>query len=151
MGYDLHFYFDPVCPFAWLTSRWVRLVAEQRQYAVDWRFISLRLLNAHVDYEAQFPPEYEAGHTAGLRLLRLANRVREEHGREAVGPLYAALGTRIFDRSPAEAAEDPAGPGRPEFAAGVLTELGLPLRLADALEDDSRDAGLQAETDEALS
>ena len=44
--YDLHFYFDPVCPFAWMTSKWVRMVAAQRDYSVDWRFISLRILNA---------------------------------------------------------------------------------------------------------
>ena len=77
---DLRFYFDPVCPFAWMTSKWVRMVAAQRDYDVDWRFISLRLLNAHVDYAAHFPPEYEAGHTAGLRLLRVAARTRAEHG-----------------------------------------------------------------------
>ena len=69
---DVNFYFDPVCPFAWMTSKWVRKVQAQRDYTVEWRFISLRLLNAHVDYDAQFPPEYEAGHTAGLRLLRAA-------------------------------------------------------------------------------
>jgi hypothetical protein len=39
---DVRFYFDPVCPFAWLTSKWVRMVAAQRDYTVDWRFISLR-------------------------------------------------------------------------------------------------------------
>ena len=43
---DIHFYFDPVCPFAWMTSKWVRKVQAQRDYRVDWRFISLRLLNA---------------------------------------------------------------------------------------------------------
>src|SRR3954462_642433 len=80
-----------------MTSKWVRLVAAQREYQVDWRFISLRLLNAHVDYDAHFPPEYEAGHTAGLRLLRVAARARAEHGRAAVGELYAALGARIFE------------------------------------------------------
>ena len=73
--YDLHFYFDPVCPFAWLTSKWVRIVAAQRDYSVDWRFISLRILNANMDYAAHFPPNYEEGHTAGLRLLRVAARV----------------------------------------------------------------------------
>jgi hypothetical protein len=77
---DIHFYFDPVCPFAWMTSKWVRLVQARRAYDVEWRFISLRLVNADVDYEAQFPPEYEAGHTAGLRLLRVAARARVEHG-----------------------------------------------------------------------
>ncbi len=71
---DINFYFDPVCPFAWMTSKWVREVMRQREYVVDWRFISLRLINAEVDYDAQFPPEYEAGHTAGLRLLRVRRR-----------------------------------------------------------------------------
>src|SRR3954471_16923364 len=94
---DLRFWFDPVCPFAWMTSKWVRMVAARRDYAVDWRFISLRLLNAHVDYDTHFPPEYEAGHTAGLRLLRVAARARAEHGRAVVGPLYEALGQRIFE------------------------------------------------------
>ena len=94
---DLHFYFDPVCPFAWITSKWVRMVAAQRDYRVDWRFISLRIVNANVDYAAHFPPDYEEGHTAGLRLLRVAARVRAEHGRAAVGPLYQAIGTRLFD------------------------------------------------------
>ena len=89
---DLHFWFDPVCPFAWMTSTWVRMVAEQREYRVEWRLISLRLLNRHVDYDVQFPPEYEAGHTAGLRLLRVAARARAEHGPQALDPSYAALG-----------------------------------------------------------
>jgi predicted DsbA family dithiol-disulfide isomerase len=40
---DINFYFDPVCPFAWMTSKWVRMVAAQREYIVDWRFISIRL------------------------------------------------------------------------------------------------------------
>jgi hypothetical protein len=44
---------------------------------VDWRFISLRLINSHIDYDAHFPPEYEAGHTAGLRLLRVAVVTRD--------------------------------------------------------------------------
>ena len=57
MDADLHFYFDPVCPFAWMTSKWVRMVAAQRDYQVDWRFISLRILNVHIDYDAHFPPE----------------------------------------------------------------------------------------------
>src|SRR5271156_4441406 len=67
---DINFYFDPLCPFAWMTSKWVRQVAAQRDYTVDWRFTSLRMLNAVVDYDRHFPAGYEAGHTAGLRLLR---------------------------------------------------------------------------------
>jgi hypothetical protein len=146
---DLEFWFDPVCPFAWLTSRWVRMVAAQRDYEVRWRFISLRLLNAHVDYAAQFPPEYEAGHTAGLKLLRVCARARADHGDAAVGALYRALGTRIWDTEPAPVAEllarDPHA-----FLDPVLAEAGLPAGLVDALEDASWDAVLREETDAAL-
>jgi 2-hydroxychromene-2-carboxylate isomerase len=144
---DLNFYFDPVCPFAWMTSTWVRQVAAQRDYAVDWRFISLRLLNAHIDYATHFPPDYEAGHTAGLRLLRVAVRVRAEHGREAVGPLYEAFGRHIFE---VDALPDPALTGSRDHVARILAEVGLPTALADAVDDEAADAEIQAETDEAL-
>ena len=151
---DLHFYFDPVCPFAWMTSKWVRMVAKQRDYAVEWRFISLRQLNAHVDYDTQFPPEYEAGHTAGLRLLRVAARTRATLGPEAVGILYAALGARIFDSEPLVDPLVNGGRdvrGTPSFLTPVLTEAGLPATLADALEDDELDDLIRDETDHALS
>jgi 2-hydroxychromene-2-carboxylate isomerase len=144
---DLNFSFDPVCPFAWMTSKWVRQVAAQRDYAVDWRFISLRLLNAHIDYATHFPPDYEEGHTAGLRLLRVAVRVREEHGRAAVGPLYEAFGRHIFE---VERPPDPALRGTREYVAPILAEVGLPGSLADAVDDEAADAVIQAETDEAL-
>ncbi len=147
----LHFYFDPVCPFAWMTSKWIRLVQAQRDYTVDWRFISLRLVNAHVDYDAHFPPEYEAGHTAGLRLLRVAARTRAEHGRDAVAPLYAALGAQIFDREPVpDESRSHGRRGTREFVEPVLLAAGLPTVLADALDDPTWDAELQADTDEAL-
>jgi predicted DCC family thiol-disulfide oxidoreductase YuxK len=148
---DLHLYFDPVCPFCWLTSEWVRMVAARRRYRVEWRFISLRLVNAHVDYAARFPPEYEAGHTAGLRLLRVAARTRAEHGPDAVDRLYAALGHQIFDTVPVpDAADAHAARGTRPFVAPVLAAVDLPADLADALDDPSWDAVVQAETDEAL-
>ena len=146
---DLHFWFDPVCPFAWMTSRWVRLVAEQREYAVQWRPISLRLLNRHVDYASHFPPEYEAGHTAGLRLLRVVARTRAEHGPDAVGPLYEALGERVFmGAEPTSTVPDRLDRG--ELLPDALAQAGLPADLAGALEDASWDDELQAETDAAL-
>jgi hypothetical protein len=148
---DLHFYFDPVCPFAWLTSKWVRIVAAQRNYRVDWRFISLRMVNANVDYATHFPAGYEEGHTAGLRLLRVAARVRAEHGREEVGPLYAAIGTRLFDTprdaDPLSAAEQ----GARRVVEPLLDEIGVPRSVADALDDPGHDDEIRAETEEALS
>jgi hypothetical protein len=143
---DIHFYFDPVCPFAWMTSKWVREVSAQRDYTVDWRFISLRMINAAVDYDSHFPPGYEAGHTAGLKLLRVASRVREEYGRGQVGPLYEAIGTQVFDTGD-DGRQDR---GSRAFLEPVLAHIGLPAAVADALEDTSFDVELQRETDEAL-
>lgn len=148
---DINFYFDPVCPFAWMTSKWVRTVQAQRDYSVDWRFISLRLLNSHIDYDTHFPPEYEAGHTAGLRLLRVAARARAEHGREAIAPLYAAFGARIFDSEPVpDTATSHGERGTAEFVRPILHAAGLPVDLASAVDDEEWDATIQAETDEAL-
>lgn len=148
---DLHFYFDPVCPFAWLTSKWVRTVIAQRDYAVDWRFISLRLINAAVDYDAHFPPEYEAGHTAGLRLLRVAARTRAEHGREAIGPLYAAFGAGVFDAEPgSDGTQNDQRRGSREFVEPLLAAAGLPAALVEALDEPRWDAEIGAETEQAL-
>src|ERR1700744_3281201 len=147
---DLHFYFDPVCPFAWITSKWVRMVAAQRDYAVDWRFISLRMINTQIDYDTHFPAGYEEGHTSGLRLLRVAARARAEYGRSAVGPLYQAVSSEIFD-APRAAVLTPAVPGRRAFVEPLLAMAGLPAGLADALDDTRWDDEIRAEGDEALS
>lgn len=148
---DVRFYFDPVCPFCWLTSKWVRMVAARRDLRVDWRFIALRLVNADVDYAAHFPPEYEEGHTAGLRLLRVAARTRAEHGPAAVDRLYEELGARIFDAEFVPDTADAHGKrGTREFVAPVLAAARLPESLADAVDDDAWDAVVRAETDEAL-
>ncbi|MDR1999889.1 MAG: hypothetical protein LBQ06_08145 [Frankiaceae bacterium] len=151
-GADVRFYFDPVCPFAWLTSKWVRMVAARRGYAVDWRFISLRMLNAEVDYAAHFPPRYEQGHTAGLRLLRVAARARAEHGPAAVGPLYERMGAHNFDQAPDRSRYLPDRDyrGTPGYVEPILAEAGLPTALSAALDDQSLDAPIRAETDEAL-
>lgn len=146
---DIDFYFDPVCPFAWMTSRWVRQVQAQRDYTVEWRFVSLRLLNSHIDYDAHFPPGYEADHTAGLRLLRVAALTRSTLGSDDVATLYAALGGAIFDSPGGPANSDGARGTRP-FLAPVLESAGLPASLADALDDTTWDTQIQAETDQAL-
>jgi len=151
-SYDLNFYFDPVCPFAWLTSRWVEMVAEQKNYAVDWRFISLRMLNGARDYAKEFPPEYEVGHNSGLRLLRMAAAIREDKGREAIGPLYTAISSTIFDVDrPSTAAESRTGWGTAAHVEPILTGLGLDVGYADALNEPSWDTVVKAETQEALS
>ena len=149
--YDAAFYFDPLCPFAWMTSKWVRVVAAERDYSVDWRFISLRMINADVDYDTHFPPGYEAGHTAGLRLLRVAAHARSKHGESCVGPLYEALGWRAFEDADTATPGNGIDRGSRAFVEPALQAAGLPISLADALEDVSYDAEIRNETDEALS
>ena len=119
-----------------MTSKWVRMVAEQRDYDVDWRFISLRMINAHIDYDAHFPPEYEAGHTAGLKLLRVAARAQGRTWARTPSDRCTwrwdgGSSTRhpTIDRPP-EAEQ-----GSRSFLEPILAEAGLPAELADALED----------------
>jgi hypothetical protein len=147
---DLHFYFDPVCPFAWMTSKWVRIVASQRDYRVDWRFISLRILNEHIDYDAHFPPEYLDVHTAGLELLRMAAKVRAEYGPAEVGRLYEALGTRIFETVGTVGPFGALGQGARRVLEPLLTPLDLPVDLLDALDDTGFDEQIRVETEQAL-
>ena len=135
-----------------MTSKWVRIVQSQRDYAVEWRTISLRMLNAHIDYDAHFPPEYEAGHAAGLRLLRVVHAARAEHGPEIVGRLYEALGGRIFETPPLDeqVVDGLDVRGTAEFLAPVLEEVGLSADLVRRLDDEALDEGIRRETDEAL-
>jgi hypothetical protein len=153
-GADLHFYFDPICPFAWITSKWVRSVVRQRDYSTDWRFISLRILNRERDYATHFPPGYEHGHTAGLRLLRVAAAVRHQLGRPAVGDFYAAAGAAIFDvarPTKDEREADHLFRGTVDHARLILEAVGQPVDLATAVDDTSFDGVIAEETDEALS
>jgi 2-hydroxychromene-2-carboxylate isomerase len=142
---DVEFYWDPICPFAWMTSRWVVKVAEKRQLDVDWRFISLRILNEDRDY-AEFPDGYLEMHLRGIRMLRVAAAARADHGPAVVGPLYTALGESIWNRNrqPGVAAFE--GIGDRAHLEAVLATVGLPLALAAAAEDDSFDAALRADT-----
>jgi 2-hydroxychromene-2-carboxylate isomerase len=147
----VEFYWDPMCPFAWVTSRWIAKVEPQLALEVEWRFISLRFLNEHKDYDKDFPPGYVALHTKGLRMLRVAAAVREQEGLVAMGPLYAAFGESIWDRSPVEGRATMEGIAEPPHLAAVLATVGLDASFADAADDDSRDDLLREETAMALS
>ncbi|WP_419839257.1 hypothetical protein [Candidatus Poriferisodalis sp.] len=146
---DLEFFWDPVCPFAWITSRWVEKVVAQTGYTVDWRFISLRVLNKDRDYAKDFPAGYERGHTAGLRMLRVAAKVRADLGRNVMGPLYDAMGQHYWEMPKGSGLRDRIGTA--EHTAGALATAGLPTEYALAVDDDSWDAEIEAETELALS
>lgn len=141
---DVDFFWDPVCPWAWITSRWVVNVIEQRPMEVDWRFICLRIVNEARDYEKEFAPGYERGHTRGLELLRVAAAARAELGMEAMLPLYSAFGRTIHNERNREVFDSPAG------AEAVLRELGFPTGLAEAARTTDFDDVVRDETQQAL-
>lgn len=146
----VEFYWDPVCPFAWITSRWIAKVEPQLELEVEWRFISLRFLNEAKDYDKDFPSGYMALHTKGLRMLRVAAAVREKEGLAAMGPLYTAFGESIWDRSPLEGQDTMDGIAEQSHLVAVLASVGLDPSYAAAADDDARDSVLREETTTAL-
>jgi 2-hydroxychromene-2-carboxylate isomerase len=140
---DAEFFIDPVCPWCWLTSRWVTNVQAEKDYAINWRFISLYVLNE----DKEPSEEMRQVHLAGLRALRVAHQVRTDHGNDAVAAFYTELGTRIHvDRRRDELVGDPES-----FVAEALDAAGLDTALAKHVHDESHDADLRAEVEEALS
>lgn len=144
---DLDFFWDPVCPFAWITSRWVLEVAGQRPLDVRWRPISLAIRN-----EGRYGDDEELawkreGHAIGLALLRVAVAVDEASGNEAVGRLYTETGQILHLGGDFEAVKA-AGPRG--VAEQALAGCGLPAELAAAADDESRDELIRSETQTAL-
>lgn len=140
---DVDFFWDPVCPWAWVTSRWVEGMAGAEGLVVDWRLIALRFVNEHRDYDGDFS-RYRETHERGLRLLRVAAAVREELGRALLGPLYRELGAVIhIDKAPASLDD-------PRELATVLERAEIPGRFADAAVDPAFDASVRRDTEEAL-
>lgn len=142
----LEVFLDPICPWAWLTSRWVLDVADARPIQVQWKAISLRMINEGRDYATEFPEGYPELHAAGLAMLRMVIAAREAHGNDAAGRLYTELGTRVHVESRyAEArAQDRA------FFEEALAAAGLPRSLADAAWATDLDEIIRAESETAL-
>ena len=145
MAADLEFYFDPVCPWAWITSRWVTNVQQLRNYEVSWRFISLKMINAERGYAGH--EAYELIHNAGLAGLRVASAARAQGGNASVAALYTALGNAIHvGGRREEMVKDPHA-----FLLAVVADAGLPSEIAAAFEDSTHDEVIRYETEAALS
>ena len=151
--YDLDFFFDPVCPFAWQTSRWVRRVVELRGIRVNWRFICLRIINESKDYDTEFPPNYAAAHGRGRSLLRVCAAVRAVHGPAPIGALYEAFGTELWNRTPASKSFDGVmnALSNEVQVESILSDLGLDPAYAAAADDESWDTILREEGELAFS
>ncbi|CAB4765928.1 unannotated protein [freshwater metagenome] len=123
------FWFDPLCPFAWITSRWILEVEKVRDVEVSWHQMSLAYLNQDKD----IPDSYREMLKDAWGPVRVVRAAIEQGGEEIVLPLYTAMGTRIHD--------DGRGATK-EVAAEALAEVGLDAGLIEAWDDSSYDAAI---------
>jgi len=149
---DVELYFDPVCPFCWQTSKWLRQVQRLKGLDVGYRFISLQFLNEKIGYEER-GETYAEAHRQGTRLLRVAAAVRDAYDHETVGRLYEAMGEAMWESKVPDIegfgdilAHHAAGAD----IGGILRDLGLDEGFAAAADDQTYDKILREETAEAL-
>ena len=123
------FWFDPVCPWAWMTSRWILEVEKVRDISVQWNLFSL----AHLNRDKDLPEEYKSRLIRSWQSTRVIAAAQKENGSSITLPLYTAISSRIHLK---------------KMDVGVvlfedaLTEVGLNPVLAQAMSDESLNAAI---------
>jgi hypothetical protein len=127
------FWFDPSCPYTWLTSRWVVEAATVRPLDVRWHVMSLSVLNEGREADPEGDPD---GYLWGP--VRVCAAVERGHGQQALGHFFTAYGTRVHER------------GEWGEFRGALTDAGLPPELADVAWTDELDEAVRTSHAEGI-
>ena len=130
------FWFDPLCPWAWITSRWMLEVEQVRDIHTEWHVMSLAILNAG---RSELSDEYKARMAKAKGPVRVCIAAEQMKGRDILLPLYTAIGSRFHleQRGRAEGEAE-------AVLAESLAELGLPASLAEAATSEEFDDALEA-------
>jgi len=126
------FWFDPICPWAWITSRWMLEVEKVRPVTTVWHVMSLAVLNEDKEGLSE---RYRQGLRTAWGPVRVLIAAEQAHGPQVLEPLYTALGTRFHhDKAPRDA----------ETVSAALAEAGLPASLVDVMDSTEYDAAVRA-------
>jgi len=138
---DVQFWFDPVCPWAWITSRWILEVQNVRPVRPDWRIMSLAYLNLTQHEGKDLSEDYLERMGRAWGPIRVCAAAAQHSGPDILGPLYTAIGTKFHVEGRRE---------DPTVLPEALAEVGLPASLASAAQSDEFDAEIKRSHHEAF-